>query len=196
MKSEVLGEQVVRIATERALRGGIHKDHVDDCAMNFMHRKFAPEDLFLPAWQGEEARKLTLMAEKYVEGYLRRLHTRARREVSLTGADGAEASGPAGQIVSHEPGPEEMALRRQIQDFIAGVLVNVTPDQLQLYLWSFEQEEPTVGLREATGRSAEALWKACTRLRIRLHKLLVAAGMDEAMVAELLNELDRLRSEE
>ena len=195
MKTEVLGEQVVRIATECAKRCGIPENEVEDCAMNFMHRKFAPEDLFRPAWRGEEEQKrLTAMAETYARGHLVRLRKRAAKVVSLTGADGTEASGPAGQLVSREPGPEETLLRRQIKEHVARVLVWLTPAQLNLYMLSFEREERTIDLQETTGRSAEALWKARTRLRARLCKLLVASGMDDAVVADLLNELDRLRN--
>jgi hypothetical protein len=113
--------------------------------------------------------------------------------VSLNGADGTEATGPAGQLVSREPGPEEAHLRTQIREHIAGVLVWLTPLQIDLYMRSFEQEERTIDLQEATGRSAEALWKARARLRTRLYKLLVASGMDDAMASALLNELERLR---
>ena len=193
MKTEVLGEQAVRIAMERAKHCGIHENHIEDCAMNFVHRRFAPEDLFLPARKGEEETRLTSMAETYARGYLVRLRKRARKIVSLTGTDGTETSGPAGKIVSREPGPEEMSLRRQIRDFIDSALPKLTPRQIDLYLSSFEQEERSIDLQETTGRSAGALREARSCLRTRLHKLLMAAGMDEALACDLLNQLERLR---
>ena len=193
MKKEVLADQIVRIGMECAKRCGIHENHVEDCAMNFMHRTFDLELLSGPTWLGPDETKLTAMAEMYARGYLFRLRKRARKEVSLTGEDGAETTGPAGQLVSRLPGPEEMVLRKQIRELIDGVLPNLTARQKDLYMLCFEREERAIDLQELTGRSAGALREARSCLRARLHKLLVAAGMDEATAASLLNELERLR---
>ncbi|MCW3098670.1 MAG: hypothetical protein JWL77_4288 [Chthonomonadaceae bacterium] len=193
MKREVLADQIVRIGMECAKQCGLPESYVEDCALEFLYRKFKPEALFGMAWTGDEEKRLVAMAEANARKYLERLRNRARKEVSMTGPDGTESGGPAGQIVSREPGPEEVQLRRQIWDFIEGALPNLTASQVDLFQWCFEQEERTIDLKEASGRSAEALWKARTRLRVRLQKLLIAAGMDEDMACALLNELERLR---
>ena len=58
----------------------------------------------------------------------------------------------------------------------------------------FKREERAIDLTEERGCSAAAIWKARARLRNRLRKLLIASGMDHDVVAQLLNQLERLRS--
>jgi hypothetical protein len=195
MKWELLGEQIMRVATDCAKRCGLHEDDADDCAVGFLHRKFDTLDLSGPAWKGEQADKLTKMAMVYARGQLMRLRQRAKKEVSLTGPDGGEASGPGRELVSRLPGPEEMALRSTIREHVEAALNWLTPAQIDLYWRCFEQEERAIDIKEARGCSAEAIRQARARLRLRLRKLLITAGLDSDTVTELLNELDRLRSQ-
>lgn len=194
-KWEVLGEQVVRVARECTKRCGVPEEEIEDCALGFLCGKFDKEDLNGPAWQGEQVNKLTAMATMYARGQLMRLRQRAKREVSLTGADGTEASGPAGHLVSRLPGPEEEALRQTIRDHLDAALRWLTPAQRDLYWWCFEKEERAIDIKEARGCSAEAVRQARARLRLRLRKLLIAAGLEEDTATELLNELERLRNQ-
>jgi RNA polymerase sigma factor (sigma-70 family) len=194
MQKEMFADQVVRITQECAKKCGMPERYTDDCAMTFLHRKFVVSaDLAGPTWKGEEERKLVAMAEMYVRGHLYQLRKRAKKEVSLTGPDGTESSGPAGQLVSRIPGPEEMALRKQIRELIDKALPGLTERQRELYHRIFEREERAVDLQEAMGCSAEAVRQARAHLRAHLHKLLVAAGLDDAAASAILNELERFR---
>ena len=134
------------------------------------------------------------MAETYIRGWLYRQRKGARKFVSLFGKDGTEAGGPAGQLVAREPGPEELLLRKQIREYVAKALESLTVQQVELFMFVYDQGERVIDFQQAVGLSPQALWKARSRMRERLRCLLIAAGLDEAMVADFLNELDRMRS--
>ena len=194
-KGETLCDQVVRLAGFCAVRRNLSAEDVEDCAMGFFTRKFRSTDLSGPAVTGEAQDKLQREAASFTRSYARQQWTRCRREVPLTGADGTEATGPLGRLVSKEPGPEERFLILELKEWIARALPSLTQTQLELFLRHFLEEVHLTDLQEETGRSEEALWKASTRLRTRLRGLLEVGGFNGDDLDRCLNRLDQLRGQ-
>lgn len=80
-----------------------------------------------------------------------------------------------------------------ITECIAKALPKLRPGQVELFVSLFMDDERPVDLQERTGRTADALWKAKSRIRDRMRTLVVELGLDEETVQAIMNEFDRLR---
>ena len=148
--------RILRIITANARHQGLTGDELEDCVRWFLARELK-QGLGDGPCSEQQWETIKRQAATFAKRCAIRLTRRSRRSVEIVGEDGSMENGPAGQLASKEPGPEEQAIEAELLRRILLHLSEMTPDQRHLYVRRFLDEMRLSDLQEETGRTANAL---------------------------------------
>jgi|SRR5579872_4670580 len=175
----VLVPFLTRIGGHHALRAGLTREDVEDCAITFVERMFLRNETLLRARLSDgSVQWLHVCARNHARSF-RRASDRHRRYIA-TDVELCTGMESTGGVSPGQGDPTAGMIRSERWESVAACIDQLSPALQELLIRHYFLDESCQDLAARTGRTPHAVEQALLRARKRIKALLLRRGLTAA----------------